>query len=415
MRRAPSTTGGYALSRARTPTALVAIVMIGGCLLLTISSTASVLRNLDLIQLARSLDFRMGAGLGIEAGHGAPNLTTGQGETDTRLQNDLRFGTAEWLLALQSGCAAVRLEEVTPANDSAGHFTARPVDLFHRGVCHALMGNVKEAAQDWSQVPEPGVAETVLRAAQYLAGGCCHAEAERLVAAADEFGYESSGAYFELGQYYRRLGQLEAASQAYIQSAQRAPDDARIIYRVGVYLYLARHLEESARWLEHAAKLAPEDDLVAIQLGYTYREWNKTEDAAKWFLRASNLAPKDPLPLFGLASLERKRNNWPEALRFARLAATLDPDYLDGQAELADYLVGAGMLDEAEAVCRQILARSPDNASAYYELGIVAEARGQWQIAYDFYKKAFTLNPSREAAQQGVTRMERKLESNNEP
>ena len=57
----------------------------------------------------------------------------------------------------------------------------------------------------------------------------------------------------------------------------------------------------------------------------------------------------------------------------------------------------AGRLAEAEALCRQAVARQPDNASAAAMLGLVLADRGRPNDAARYYRRALTLDPKRAA------------------
>jgi tetratricopeptide (TPR) repeat protein len=51
-------------------------------------------------------------------------------------------------------------------------------------------------------------------------------------------------------------------------------------------------------------------------------------------------------------------------------------------------LIKAGKLDEAEQTTRNMLAQFPDDPYSYDRLGMVCEARGEFQKAADCYRKA---------------------------
>ena len=65
-----------------------------------------------------------------------------------------------------------------------------------------------------------------------------------------------------------------------------------------------------------------------------------------------------------------------------------DIDVLDELSNSVLDLVRSGRLDEAEAVCQQLLSRYPDHVDGLDRLAIVYEAKGDRAQAADFYRKA---------------------------
>ena len=68
-----------------------------------------------------------------------------------------------------------------------------------------------------------------------------------------------------------------------------------------------------------------------------------------------------------------------------------DPAYLESVDELSNRvvaLVRRGRLDEAEAVCHELLERFPDMPDGLERLGFVHENRGNNKLAADYYRRA---------------------------
>ena len=65
-----------------------------------------------------------------------------------------------------------------------------------------------------------------------------------------------------------------------------------------------------------------------------------------------------------------------------------DDDDLDERSNEIVDLIHDGRLDEAEAKCHQLLKDYPDQVDGLDRLGMVHEARGQWQKAAEYYRRA---------------------------
>src|SRR2546421_6214136 len=66
----------------------------------------------------------------------------------------------------------------------------------------------------------------------------------------------------------------------------------------------------------------------------------------------------------------------------------------DRRLETARQLVGAGQWQQAEAICRQILAERPADEQAAYLLGLIALQTKRWELAAQWIGHAIALNPN---------------------
>lgn len=92
-----------------------------------------------------------------------------------------------------------------------------------------------------------------------------------------------------------------------------------------------------------------------------------------------------------------------QAIRHFENVLRADPTFTQALIQLADAklrLLNTGasydlaLVDEAESLVQQALARDPKSGAAYRVLGMVSRWRGQWQQSRDHVLKALELNPS---------------------
>jgi tetratricopeptide (TPR) repeat protein len=71
-------------------------------------------------------------------------------------------------------------------------------------------------------------------------------------------------------------------------------------------------------------------------------------------------------------------------------AVSLTPGFtdLDDLSNSVVDLIDAGRLDEAEAACRELLTRYPDQIDGTERLAAVYEAKGEKTLAAEYYRKA---------------------------
>lgn len=339
----------------------------------------------------------------------------GHGDEDDELariaRDRRRFGTVSWLLALRAGCAAIPDEQLSPNTYSE----LRLVDLFHAGICLSLLDRHVEATQMWRAMRQPDLAERILYTSQRLAERCCPEVARHLVESASQFGYESAEAYFQLGHYHRYRGEADLAIRAYTQAALRAAHEPRYSYAAGMYLYQLGRSGDAIYWLERVVQLQPRNPEVMLLLAHAYREAGMLDKATEWYRATIALDSIRSEPVFGLASVEWKRGKWQEAIHYARAAAALSPDNQNAQLELASYLIRVGELDEAERLCWSALAKQSNLPTAYFLLGLIAEARGRWAEAESFYEQVLRLDPHRTTAKERLMGVREILQNQGQP
>jgi tetratricopeptide (TPR) repeat protein len=86
----------------------------------------------------------------------------------------------------------------------------------------------------------------------------------------------------------------------------------------------------------------------------------------------------------------------------------------DSTTALADamQLYQAGKVPQAEAAFRKILASDPNNGDAYYNLGVIAEGKGDLNGALSNYRSALNINPQDADLQSTVAAVQNKIDAN---
>lgn len=86
----------------------------------------------------------------------------------------------------------------------------------------------------------------------------------------------------------------------------------------------------------------------------------------------------------------------------------------DSTSALADamQLYQAGKVPQAEAAFRKILASDPNNGDAYYNLGVIAEGKGDLNGALSNYRSALNINPQDADLQSTVAAVQNKIDAN---
>jgi len=89
-----------------------------------------------------------------------------------------------------------------------------------------------------------------------------------------------------------------------------------------------------------------------------------------------------------------------------RQALSLSPNHLPAHQDYCRWLFHHGTLAEAEAAMRELIARWPDNAAAYHNLGIVLSRQNRLRDAVDALQQSIQLRPDSAATRNELHRLE---------
>jgi Flp pilus assembly protein TadD len=174
-----------------------------------------------------------------------------------------------------------------------------------------------------------------------------------------------------------------------LQSAPAQEPD--LAYRPLQHAYDAfrnRDYEQAVTAFRQATQLAPNRASIRKDLAYTLLKIGENEAARDQFAEAMRLDPADQHVALEYAFLCYETKQQAEARRiFDRIRKTGD-----ATAEQAFQNIDQ-QLAEGIARWRTALQMSPDNFSAHQELAVLADQRGELELAAEHYEKAWKLKP----------------------
>lgn len=243
---------------------------------------------------------------------------------------------------------------------------------------------------------------------------------------------DNANAYYSLGQWCERNGQLDEALAFYTRATEVAPKyrDAyaargHILAKRGDLSGIAEMAQELAalflepdetyqahvllasiyvdagfydaasRELNTAIALDADAPDAHIQLGWVYevqRQWSK---AGAEYERVAQLVPDlQPSVALRLGQLHVNEGNPQAAIQSFQRSIELAPDGTDGYFSLARLYESQGQLADARATYAQMLRRGPEMAAlAHQALGTLAERQGDAISAEAEYQQALALTP----------------------
>ena len=271
---------------------------------------------------------------------------------------------------------------------------ARPEDalvwLDHAETLHAH-GLVAEAARCYRRALERLPAGDVTRlTARYLLahalrGADREGAAEVLEAAVAEHpGYPPSLLF--LGELREELGDRSAAEAMYRRALELDPGSALALFRLGSIELAVGEAREAIALLERALALAPAAGAVRAALA---RAWNAAgdRDRGRDVLRAGEGRPDAGLP-----PIE-------DPIHFRMSERDISSPRLLERARVAR---GAGRLEDAEILYRDLVQIRPRDADVLAEFAAVLDQRGRPGEAEPWYRDAVALDPGQALARFGL-------------
>jgi tetratricopeptide (TPR) repeat protein len=166
-------------------------------------------------------------------------------------------------------------------------------------------------------------------------------------------------AHYDLGLTQRRLGALDAARPSLERAHQLAPDAAEPLFALADVAVALNDRDAAASYLEQ----------------YLQRE-------------PANIDAK-----LALAAVERERGKLDRALALAREVLVKDPRAIKALSEVGRIYRTREEYEVAELVLEKARALAEGSALVFNELGLLALARGDTQLAFTHFGKAEQLDP----------------------
>ena len=198
-------------------------------------------------------------------------------------------------------------------------------------------------------------------------------------------------AYFNLGNGFAELGNIDAARRYYAKAPSFKPAEAR--NNLGRALAIQGRIEDAiANYLE-ALSLKPELAEAHNNLGDALARQGKFDEAIGRFSMALALDPDLAQAHDNLGRALARQGKSAEAIDHFSRALVLKPDFAEVHCHLGNTLAQLGKLDEAVAHYTKALGLKPDLAEAHNNLGVVLARQGKLRDAAAHFSEALRLVP----------------------
>jgi len=175
-----------------------------------------------------------------------------------------------------------------------------------------------------------------------------------------------------LGLMAFEAGQLDPACALVAQALKHAPGYVDAHINLGNLHQVAGRLGEAESCFRRALALQPDHVAGLNNLAAVLADMGRVDEAEQHCRAAVAQVPDAPAFQTNLGHILRRAGRQEEALRHFCEAALLDPDTRLHRGAMVSVLVALGRLDEAAQMCRDWLARDPDDVFARHHLAACA-------------------------------------------
>ena len=197
----------------------------------------------------------------------------------------------------------------------------------------------------------------------------------------------------------QRLKRYDTAMDAYQQALAHTPDEPRALMGLA-YLYVQFGWTLQAETLlTPAIAKQPNDPHLKVSLALAYLQHADSTRAEKLLLDAKREAPNEAALWTPLVDVYMKEKRYADALRTAGEALQLTPDNKAVQQLQAQAYYYLDDLDRARQALQRLLAADPNDATAYYYLGLCANKAGDVPEAIRQMQASLQRNPGSDTVQ----------------
>jgi predicted O-linked N-acetylglucosamine transferase (SPINDLY family) len=188
-------------------------------------------------------------------------------------------------------------------------------------------------------------------------------------------------------------GEFGHARELYERALAIVPDDANVMFRLGVLDMQSGAYDAALGWLDRALTHAPDFARYHFVRGQVLAAAQRFTDAIDAYRRVLALEAGSADVLFALASALQSLADYPAAIDAYTAVLALEPAHADALNNLGNCHRQQGAADAAEAAYRRAIAVRPDDANALTNLGTLLDAVGRLDEAVVLLEAAVRVAP----------------------
>jgi superkiller protein 3 len=268
-----------------------------------------------------------------------------------------------------------------------------PVALALAAFAAALAGASLAPAVAPPDPPEEAAADAALRRGLALFREGRVEEAEPLLRAAVEHAPEDPVASFYLGQLLLTLRRLNEAEKHLEASRARRPDYAPLHYALSALHAERGELEPALAEIERSLELDAGSALAHYQAAQVLGRLGRKREAHDHYIRVAEIGAPNEGAAFDTGAALFAATDFSRATLAFESAAGHNPANVRTLEYLGACYRVKGFNDRAHEIYQRILKLQPDNAIAYYGLGVIEIKHGRPAEAAALLERSLRIDP----------------------
>jgi tetratricopeptide (TPR) repeat protein len=239
---------------------------------------------------------------------------------------------------------------------------------------------------------KPGQVGVVMQLARVLAAETQFAEAEKLYRSVFEKDKTFQYAYTELYRLLMFQGKPADAEQVLKLGAQNNPKQFGFLTLLAMHYYGQKRREDMVGILNQIKSHAKEFPQAYLTVGDFYLRMGDGDSAVREYREGMTKdVPKKTTYEKRIIEVLMRQGKRTEAADLNSRILKDDPNDNDARGLAASFMLDKGEVAKALSELQAVVAHSPDNPVAQYNLGRAHAARGEWEQARQCFQKAIDL------------------------
>jgi tetratricopeptide (TPR) repeat protein len=204
---------------------------------------------------------------------------------------------------------------------------------------------------------------------------------------------KSAAFHITLGKALAKAKKMDEAALEFQAALKFASENAEVYVLLGMARREQGEYKDAKEYLDKALELDRNNGRAYFELGLLYDKQNKEGDAEMALAQAVQKSPNESLYWYAYGEVFRGQERYDDALKAYKRAVEIDPPYAKALGKYATVLIERKQYDEAEDVLNKAIRKEPRNASNYFHLGALYQAKKKNRLAAENYQRFLDLAP----------------------
>lgn len=193
---------------------------------------------------------------------------------------------------------------------------------------------------------------------------------------------------------HHQAGQLVEAERLYLAVLQAEPNQAKVLYLLGLAAHQSGNFDAAVNWYQRAIAVQPDYADAHNNLGVLMQQLGQLEQATVHYRAALQVDPNNPRVHGNLGAILQQLGELEVAIAHYQTAIRLEPNLAAAHTNLGHALKAQGHYHRAIGHYEEARRLMPTNPEAYRDLGDALQEQGQFREALAVYDRALALAPN---------------------